>query len=413
MRRLTVNPGTDNAWEIPLTTGIITLGRNEDNDFVINHPSVSGNHCQLLVMDTAVTVKDLGSTSGTFINGQPVEEAALVPGQSIQLGEVLLGYEFIPETAPVAVPVPVISKAICKFHRNNPARFLCPQCQGNFCEMCVNTRHSGGVVKTFCRTCAVECTRLETAPLVVDEEEVSFGTLAKGAFKYPLRGDGLILLVTGTIFFLLVDGASYIVRYALIYGFTALIILTVLSGGYLAAYFWRILASSAMGEDKMPDWPDITDVVSDVVSPFFRFLGLCFVCFCPSIFLTIYAATLTATEDNAWLGWATMALMLFSCVYFPMAFTAVGMYNTLAAVNPLLIIPSITKVLKEYAITILLLVVALIIRRLCLSYLSVIPHFWFFATVLNSFLFLYLTTVEVRLLGLLYRVKKYELGWFT
>ena len=67
MRRLTVNPGTDNAWEIPLSTGILTLGRNEDNDFVINHPSVSGNHCQLLVMDTAVTVKDLGSTGGTIV----------------------------------------------------------------------------------------------------------------------------------------------------------------------------------------------------------------------------------------------------------------------------------------------------------------------------------------------------------
>ena len=184
MRRLTVNPGTDTAWEIPLTTGIITLGRNEDNDVVINHPSVSGNHCQFLVMDLAVTVKDLGSTSGTFVNGQPVEETALAPGQNLQLGEVLLRYEYIPENIPAAVPVPLISKAICKFHRTNPARFLCAQCQGNFCEMCVNTRHSGGTVKTFCRTCAVECTRLETGPLVIEAEEVSFGTLAKGAYRF-------------------------------------------------------------------------------------------------------------------------------------------------------------------------------------------------------------------------------------
>ena len=413
MRRLTVNPGTDSAWEIPLTTGIVTLGRKEENDFVINHPSVSGHHCQLLVMDAAVTVKDLDSSSGTLVGGHPVEEAALAPGQSLQLGEVLLRYEHVPETAPAAVAVPAISQASCKFHRTNPARFHCPQCQGNFCEMCVNSRLAGGVAKTFCRTCARECDRLETAPLLVEEGEVPFRSLIPGAFKYPLRGDGLILLVTGTIFFLLVDGATYIVKYAMFYGFTALIILTVLSGGYMAAYFWRILASTAMGEDKMPDWPDITDVVSDVVSPFFRFVALCLVCFCPSLILTGYAISLTSTEDTAWLGWATMALALFSCVYFPMAFTAVGMYNTIAAVNPLLIIPSITKVLKEYTLTILLLAAALIIRELCLSYLAVIPHFWFFATLLNSFLFLYLTTVEVRLLGLLYRVKKYELGWFT
>jgi len=413
MRRLTVNPGTDNAWEIPLRTGILTLGRGEDNNIVLNHPSVSGHHCQLLVMDAAVTVKDLGSTSGTLVDGQPVEETALVPGQSLQLGEVLLHYE-APAVAPDAAATPAAAvNAICKFHRKNPARFFCPHCQGSFCEMCVTTRHTAGRTVTTCRTCAVECTRLETAPVSAEPEEQSFGTLAKGAFKFPLHGDGLILLVAGTFFLVLMDSARFVVKYALMYGFTAFIILTVFTVGYLVSYFWRIVACTAMGDNQMPDWPDITDAVSDIVSPFFRFLILCLLCFSPSLILTGYAASLKDTDSGVWLGWATLALMLFSCIYFPMAFLAVGMYNTLAAVNPLLIIPSITKVLREYLLAILLLAAALVIRQLCDKYLGMIPHFGLMAMILNSFIFLYLTTVEVRVLGLLYRVKKHELGWFT
>ena len=413
MRRLTVNPGTDNAWEIPLHTGILTLGRGEDNNIVLNHPSVSGHHCQLLVMDAAVTVKDLGSTCGTRVDGQPVEEATLAPGQSLQLGEVWLQFAAAAEAPVAAAAPPAAVNAVCKFHGKNPARFFCPQCQGSFCEICVTTRHTAGRTVTTCRTCAVECTRLETAPVAAEPEEQSFGTLAKGAFKFPLHGDGLILLTAGTFFLVLLDGAKFIVKYALVYGFTAFIILTVFSVGYLVSYFWRIVACTAMGDNKMPDWPDITDAVSDIVGPFFRFLSLCLLCFSPSLILTGYAASLKDTDSGAWLGWATLALMLFSCVYFPMAFLAVGMYNTLAAVNPLLIIPSITKVLREYTLAILLLVAALILRRLCDNYLEKIPHFGLVAIILNSFLFLYLTTVEVRVLGLLYRVKKHELGWFT
>jgi len=413
MRRITVNPGTDNAWEIPLRTGILTLGRDEDNDIVLNHPTVSGHHCQLLVMDAAVTVKDLGSTGGTRVDGQAVEEAALVHGQSLQLGEVSLCFEAAAAAASAAAAPVAAVNAVCKLHRKNPAQFFCPQCQGTFCEICVTTRHTQGRTVTTCRTCAVECTRLETPPVAIEPEAPPFGVLARGAFKYPLHGDGLILLGAGTFFLVLLDGARFIVKYALVYGFTAFIILTVFSVGYLVSYFWRIVACTAMGDNQMPDWPDITDAVSDIVSPFFRFLSLCLLCFSPSLILTGYAASLKDTDSGVWLGWATLALMLFSCIYFPMAFLAVGMYNTLAAVNPLLIIPSITKVLREYLLAILLLAAALILRWLCDNYLGRIPHFGLVATILNSFIFLYLTTVEVRVLGLLYRVKKHELGWFT
>ncbi len=68
MARLIVNPGREDAWEIPLRDGVTSLGRGEHNHFQINEPSVSTAHCHILVNHGDITIKDLGSTNGTFVN---------------------------------------------------------------------------------------------------------------------------------------------------------------------------------------------------------------------------------------------------------------------------------------------------------------------------------------------------------
>lgn len=67
-----------------------TIGRLEDNAFQLAEASVSGHHCEVAVEGTAVRIKDLDSTNGTFINNQPVKEAVLQPGQVLRLGQVEL-----------------------------------------------------------------------------------------------------------------------------------------------------------------------------------------------------------------------------------------------------------------------------------------------------------------------------------
>ena len=88
MPRLIVNPGTPQQWEIQLQSGLNTFGRGPDNQCVIDHPSVSTAHCQIVVEDGSVRLKDLGSTNGTFINGQQITEATLKPSQILRLGQV-------------------------------------------------------------------------------------------------------------------------------------------------------------------------------------------------------------------------------------------------------------------------------------------------------------------------------------
>ena len=65
-----------------------TIGRLEDNAFQIAEASVSSHHCEILLKGGDVIVRDLNSTNGSFINGQPITEATLKPSQILRLGQV-------------------------------------------------------------------------------------------------------------------------------------------------------------------------------------------------------------------------------------------------------------------------------------------------------------------------------------
>jgi pSer/pThr/pTyr-binding forkhead associated (FHA) protein len=80
-----------------------TIGRLEDNAFQIPEPSVSSHHCEIILRGKEVLVKDLNSTNGTYIDGDPVTEAPLKSGQILRLGQVELQLENGTPT-PAAVP---------------------------------------------------------------------------------------------------------------------------------------------------------------------------------------------------------------------------------------------------------------------------------------------------------------------
>ena len=65
-----------------------TIGRVDDNTFSIAEPSISSHHCEVFLQGNDVLVKDLGSTNGTFINGQKITEGSLKPGQILRLGQI-------------------------------------------------------------------------------------------------------------------------------------------------------------------------------------------------------------------------------------------------------------------------------------------------------------------------------------
>ncbi len=63
-----------------------TVGRNPRADFVVDSPLLSRVHCRLSATDTELTVEDLQSTNGTYVNGERVRQAPLQDGDRLRLG---------------------------------------------------------------------------------------------------------------------------------------------------------------------------------------------------------------------------------------------------------------------------------------------------------------------------------------
>lgn len=67
---------------------VTVLGRREDCDVRIPLSEISRKHCRLLLEDEALRIEDMGSSNGTFVNGQRVQEASLGAGDTLKIGPV-------------------------------------------------------------------------------------------------------------------------------------------------------------------------------------------------------------------------------------------------------------------------------------------------------------------------------------
>ena len=65
------------------------VGRREDCDLRIPLGEVSRKHCRIVRDGDSLKLEDLGSSNGTFLNGQRVQEAMLGPGDTVQVGPVV------------------------------------------------------------------------------------------------------------------------------------------------------------------------------------------------------------------------------------------------------------------------------------------------------------------------------------
>jgi pSer/pThr/pTyr-binding forkhead associated (FHA) protein len=88
-----------------------TVGRVEDNTFQIADPSVSSHHAEIILRGPELLIRDIGSTNGTFINGEKITEAVLQPGQTLRFGQVELKLDdgkpvAATATAPAPAPAP-------------------------------------------------------------------------------------------------------------------------------------------------------------------------------------------------------------------------------------------------------------------------------------------------------------------
>lgn len=160
MARLFIQLDGVNAGPKELNWGVTRVGRGEDNDIVIDHPSVSYHHCELELGLDFLLVRDCGSTNGTFVNNQPAKEARLEPGQSVRLGQVPVTVEWSRQQVNVPkVEAPKLAASVdlgdgvlsCLKHETIPSSWHCPKCDQYFCTGCTHDVHLVG--RPSRRTC--------------------------------------------------------------------------------------------------------------------------------------------------------------------------------------------------------------------------------------------------------------------
>ncbi|RMF49714.1 MAG: FHA domain-containing protein [Bacteroidetes bacterium] len=77
------------------------LGRSSECDIVLSHPEVSGRHALLTIHASGVVeIQDMGSKNGTFINGQPIVQGRLQPGDKLSFGSYEVPWEEILRNPP-------------------------------------------------------------------------------------------------------------------------------------------------------------------------------------------------------------------------------------------------------------------------------------------------------------------------
>ena len=83
---LVVIYGTELGKRIPLTQAVVECGRSRELGIPLDDDAVSRRHARFEWTGAAFTVKDLGSTNGTYVNDVVVRECALRDGDQVKIG---------------------------------------------------------------------------------------------------------------------------------------------------------------------------------------------------------------------------------------------------------------------------------------------------------------------------------------
>src|SRR5215212_5082098 len=72
-----------------ITRDMTVIGRREDCDLRIPLSDVSRKHCRVIVNGETIKAEDLGSSNGTYVNGERIQQAEVGAGDTLQIGPVV------------------------------------------------------------------------------------------------------------------------------------------------------------------------------------------------------------------------------------------------------------------------------------------------------------------------------------
>lgn len=109
--------------EQAMGSGEFTIGRSSDNDLSVSVLEASRFHCKIIPDALGFTIVDLGSTNGTFVNGERVKEILqLRHGDRLQIGIALYRFEILPPKPAPDVPPIITLKNVIKDYESPAGR---------------------------------------------------------------------------------------------------------------------------------------------------------------------------------------------------------------------------------------------------------------------------------------------------
>lgn len=83
---LVIERGPRTGMTYLLRPGNTTVGRHPESDIFLDDVTVSRHHCRFVVSEDEIAVEDSGSTNGTYVNEERVDQATLKPGDEVLVG---------------------------------------------------------------------------------------------------------------------------------------------------------------------------------------------------------------------------------------------------------------------------------------------------------------------------------------
>ncbi len=305
----------------------------------------------------------------------------------------------------------------CRNHPNVSALHSCEWCNEPFCNDCVEVKSIGSVQVVLC-SCGGGCRPIANAQQPASQSFNPYGSPQHAgtmtatqkdlrqerareaheldywsAFGYPISVGGVLLMVIGSLIYTVF---SFAAMFSPIMG----LIVLLLVGGYACAYFQKIIHSSSDGERDLPDWPDMTEIFSDIIRPGVQLLAGQLFCFAPAVFYGIYVSP----------DLIMILLALAGLIYLPIALLYVTLNDSLMSiVNVHVLVPSIGKIARDYFLVFAILVVLYALTSIIGL---VLLMFSIPGIIVGNLLMFYVLIVQFRIIGIMYFKKQEVLDWF-
>jgi hypothetical protein len=235
----------------------------------------------------------------------------------------------------------------------------------------------------------------EVLDLPLREERKPFWEEASAVLRYPIQGNGPVLMVGGTVIFTIL---TILARVTSIFFWLPLLF----GAGYLSSYLLTIIEGSSRGRREPPDYPDFMNFWDSILGPFW-------IAFCANLIpAALPVACALLLGPGPWI----VIPILAGLVYWPMAMIAGAVFgNAVAPLNVPLVVRAIRVTAREYFPAVLAIWGFTLANWLVGTIVGkILPSL--FADLAGWLVGLYFLMVEMDILGRIYCNHDHVLGWF-